>query len=421
MLFFWNENMNDLKNKLGEQFEAPSFEDWKIDAQKYLKNSNIDDLISKKLTSKVDIKSIYVDRPIKSIELNFEISSSSSIYSISSDYHLESDLELAHLLYLVDKSEGQKLTVRARIDSNFFLSIAKFRALRYLLNNTSLGKFNIEAYSTNINKSIIDENNNIIRLTTEAMSAKIGGCDSVDLMPYNSLDATLDSESSKFGGRVTENILNLLNDESYFDKVIDPLAGSYLLEELTLKIANSAAEYKALLNDLATKNELEEFLEQKNNEHFNHQKENLDRGIKKLIGVNIYQNSDEINGDSTDNDRLASDFEHLKQKVDNNKPSVYIANFQEKNSLQLPVTMALNTFNIEFESNSLFELVEDGFNTIKLYDPDLVILNGDQGVMRNLKNMLSEYSIISINDFNEDSMLSNIELILSKMSKVNNG
>jgi hypothetical protein len=420
MLFFWNGIMNDLKNSLEEQFEAPSFEEWKEDAQRYLKNIKIDDLLKKKLTQNIEIQSIYNSRPSNPIELHFSSSNESQTYSVSSDYYLESDLEVAHLLFLVSKSNQKELVVRVKIDPNFLLSIAKFRTLRYLLQESGIVSFSIEAYSSNLNKSVIDENNNIIRLTTEAMSAEIGGCDSLDMLPYNSLDSKLDSENSKFGSRLTQNIENLLNDESYFDKVTDPLAGSYLIEELTLKFVKSVKSYLNELDKLKNDNELDSYFSEKSKEYLNTIKERLDKGTKRLIGVNIYQNENRINNIGADEDRPASDFEQLKLKLDQNKPRVYVANFQEKSKLQLPITMAMNTFNIEFESNSLFELIEDGYNTIKLYDPDLVIVNGDDSIIRNLRNMLSEYSIVSIEEFSENSMLSNIELIISKMSKVNN-
>jgi len=420
MLFFWNNNMNDLKNSLNDQFQVTSFEEWKVDAQKYLKNRDIDDLISKKLTTNIDIKSIYNTRPTDSVELSFDKTTSSAVYSVSSDYILESDLEIAHLLHLLNNNDCNEVIVRAKINSNFFLSIAKFRALRYLLQNSELNEFIIEATSTNLNKSVIDENNNIIRLTTEAMSAKIGGCDSLDLIPYNSIDITLDNESTKFGSRLTQNIENLLNDESYFEKVSDPLAGSYLVEELTLKFIKSAIYYLEKLDNFSSEDEVNSFLKENSKNFLRTLNESLDKGDKKLIGVNIYQNADTINQTTNDNERLASDFEQLKIKVDSNKPKVYIANFLDKSNLQFPITMAMNTFNIEFEVNTLFELVEDCYNTVRLYDPDLVIVNGDDNVLRNLRNMLTEYSLVSINEFREDSILSNIEKIISKMDKVNN-
>lgn len=412
--------MNDLKNNLVNQFPPPSFDEWKEDAQKYLKNNKIEDLISKQLTDSIDIQSIYSERPSKSIELNFNESDSFPIYSVSSNYTLESDLEVAHLLYLASQSKTDELTVRAKIDTNFFLSIAKFRALRYLLGKSNLTKFKIEAYTTNLNKSIIDESNNIIRLTTEAMSANIGGCDSLDLLPYNSINSKLDDQSTQFGNRITQNIKNLLNDESYFDKVTDPLAGSYLIEELTLKFINSAKSHLSELESLLSDDAVNKYLLEKSTQQINKTKVKLDSGVKKLIGVNIYQNSELIDSPADSDDRLATDYEQLKVKVDNSKPRVYIANFQEKSKKQLPITMALNTFNIEFEANSLFDLIEDGYNTIKLYDPDLVIVNGDDNIIRNLNIMLSEYSIVSLEEFSSDSMLTNISTIISKMSKVNN-
>ncbi len=69
----------------------------------------------------------------------------------------------------------------------------------------------------------------MLRATTEAMSAAIGGCEVINVSPYDSIFKTSDS----FSLRIARNIQLLMKHESYIDKVVDPAAGSYYLESLT--------------------------------------------------------------------------------------------------------------------------------------------------------------------------------------------
>jgi methylmalonyl-CoA mutase len=85
-----------------------------------------------------------------------------------------------------------------------------------------------------VNKSLKDPNTNLLRQTTEAMSAIIGGIDRLIIHPFDA--CSLDG-SSEFTERIALNISNLLQDESYFSAVADPLGGSYAIESLTEEIS----------------------------------------------------------------------------------------------------------------------------------------------------------------------------------------
>jgi methylmalonyl-CoA mutase len=69
----------------------------------------------------------------------------------------------------------------------------------------------------------------MLRLTTEAMAAVLGGCDSLLVKPYDSWFREPGSLSERF----SRNIQHILKNESYFDKVVDPAGGSYYIEALT--------------------------------------------------------------------------------------------------------------------------------------------------------------------------------------------
>ncbi len=132
------------------------------------------------------------------------------------------------------------------IGSNYFMEIAKFRAARWLWaeivgsygdqykNETA--KIHQHATTSFWNKSIFDAHVNLLRTQTEAMSAAIGGVDSITVQPF---DVTY-QHSDDFSERIARNQQLLLKEECHFDKVIDPSAGSYYIETLTDSIAAEA-------------------------------------------------------------------------------------------------------------------------------------------------------------------------------------
>lgn len=129
------------------------------------------------------------------------------------------------------------------IGSNYFLEIAKFRAARKLWHKI-LDAYGVEdhhqAYlhgsSSAWNKTMYDPYINMLRTTTEGMSAAIAGCDSITLHPF---DETFE-QPDDFSRRIARNVQTLLKEEAYFNKVTDPAAGSYYIEKLTNKIAEAA-------------------------------------------------------------------------------------------------------------------------------------------------------------------------------------
>ena len=404
--------MENLKEQIHTEFQPISFEDWKVAAQQTLKNEDLDSILKKELSTNISINSIYDRSQVqKYFDLEFPKKSESSLnYSLETwtDLQCESDLEVAALLYLIEDEE-KNVTIDVLIDPNFFLSIAKFRAIRYMLAEMGRTDITIIAKSTDHNKSYADVENNLIRLTTEAMSAIIGGADRVDLTPYNSA-----RQGDDFGMRVTDNILILLEEESYLSNVKDPLAGSYLIENLTAIFIASVTRIRAEFSSLETSEQIEEYVIEKCNEYQDNQFALLDSQKKKIIGVNIYQNKkDNISEASISITNNISEFEARKSIIDKLNPKVYIANFEGASTLQAPITMALNTYGIPFQISGIFELVEDAFNAIKLFDPDLVIVNGNSDVERILKNMLDEYYVVSITEFSNSSIIKNIDTLIN--------
>ena len=86
------------------------------------------------------------------------------------------------------------------------------------------------------NQTVYDPYINMLRGTTEAMSAAIAGVHSLEVTPFNASFA----EPDEFSKRIARNVELLLKHESHFDQVVDPAGGSYYIENLTQSIAAEA-------------------------------------------------------------------------------------------------------------------------------------------------------------------------------------
>ena len=131
------------------------------------------------------------------------------------------------------------------VSSNYFMEIAKFRAARMLWANIVKGygpakncacKMQIHAETSRWNQTVYDPYVNMLRGTTEAMSATIAGVHSLEVMPF---DASFENPT-EFSKRIARNVELLLKNESHFDQVVDPAGGSYYVENLTQSIAAEA-------------------------------------------------------------------------------------------------------------------------------------------------------------------------------------
>lgn len=131
------------------------------------------------------------------------------------------------------------------IGSNYFMEIAKFRAARMLWASlvnaydpkcSCATKMKIHAVTSSWNMTVYDANTNMLRSTTEAMSGAIAGVDSMEVLPYDSCFQS----STDLSDRFARNTQHLLKEESYFNRVVDPAAGSYYIETLTASIAEAA-------------------------------------------------------------------------------------------------------------------------------------------------------------------------------------
>lgn len=132
-------------------------------------------------------------------------------------------------------------TILQTVGSNYFFEIAKIKALRWL--HASLADklqshqpLHILAMPGKRNKTLYDYNVNLLRSTTECMSAVLGGADEVANLPY---DAFFKKDHA-FSRRLARNQLLILKEESFLNRVQNPAQGSYYIENLTQALAEKA-------------------------------------------------------------------------------------------------------------------------------------------------------------------------------------
>jgi len=205
------------------------------------------------------------------------------------------------------------VTFNVATGSNYFFEIAKIRALRQLW-ETLASEYGVHtdcriiATPSKRNKTIYDYNVNMLRTTTECMSAILGGANIICNLPYD----TLFHKSNEFGERISRNQLLVLKNESYFDKVNNPADGAYYIENLTEQLAQKALDvFKDIETNGGFLNQLKEgTIQRKIKESAT--KEQADFNTEKLVllGTNKHPNL----ADKMKNDLEISPFLQIKKR-----------------------------------------------------------------------------------------------------------
>lgn len=188
---------------------------------------------------------------------------------------------------------NKAIVFEVAVGTNYFFEIAKLRALRVLFNLIAK-EYNhtIECHllvsPTKRNKTLYDYNVNMLRSTTECMSAILGGANAIANLPYDALY----HKDNEFGDRIARNQLLILKHESYFDKVNNPADGSYYIENLTQQLAEKSL---ALFKDIEAsggflKQLNEGIIKRKIQESADKEQELFDSGKEILVGTNKYPN-----------------------------------------------------------------------------------------------------------------------------------
>ena len=288
--------------------------------------------------------------------------------------------------------------------SNYFMEIAKFRALRFLWAkilsaygvNKSQCTMMLHAVNSQWNKSLYDPYVNILRNTTEAMSAILGGADVITTIPFD--QAT--GDSSELGKRIARNQQLILKKESFFDKVTDPAAGSYYIEMLTDKLIHHSWD---LFLETDEKGGYEQVYNQGFVQHIiqkESQKKNRDIAYRKrsILGVNQFPNTAEkmekqispkvfFAPDSAEKlqpYRAATPFEALRYQTDrfalkHKRPQVNLFSYGNPSKSRARAQFATNFFGCagyEIIDHSGFTNLDAGIKIAENNRAEIVVLCG---------------------------------------------
>lgn len=216
-------------------------------------------------------------------------------------------LNVGHLYLFTLLENGltvDEATATIRFDSgigaNYFYDLAKFKILRLLWkkvvdayhpqHDCAVNAI-ITATSGFVNKSIKDPYTNLLRQTTEAMSAICAGVNSISILPY---DLHGKEEVSALSKRMAINIPTILSEESYLDKVVDPYGGSYTLDLLMDIFSQKAWGLFQELEQLDAIDARKNFILERVRITKLKRIDQIKTGEKILIGVNKFSNIDSI-------------------------------------------------------------------------------------------------------------------------------
>lgn len=296
------------------------------------------------------------------------------------------------------------------VSANYFMEIAKFRAGRMLWaqivkayepKNEEACQMQVHAETGSWNKTFYDPYVNMLRTQTEAMSAALGGADSITVLPFNAIY----EESTTFSDRIARNQQLLLKEESHFDKIVDPGAGSYYIEELTASIADEAWKLFLEIQEkggfLAAAKE--GFVQGKVKEMATKRDLNIATRRENLLGINQFPNfterlekADSVEEALSPMDLTAEDaeietikpyrgaqaFEAVRVATDNyskdnKRPLAFMLTIGNLNFRKARAQFACNFFAVagyEVKDNNGFATVEEGIAAAKEAGANIVVI-----------------------------------------------
>ena len=291
------------------------------------------------------------------------------------------------------------------VGSDYFMEIAKIRAARFLwakivnaygVSHADNTRTFIHASNTSWNKTLYDPYVNMLRATTESMSAILGGVDSLSVLPFDKLYKT----AAGFSERIARNQQLILKNESFFDKVADPASGSYYIEELTTKLIKSAWDLFLQVDEKGgyLKAFKQGFIQQKVSDETEKKKHAIALQKISLLGTNRYPNITEHIDPATVNppvkpvgenklellipSRGAEAFEEVRLKTDiyaakNKRPVAWMFTYGDLAMRRARSQFAGNFFGVagfEISDNPGFSSVEEGIKAARKARPDIVVI-----------------------------------------------
>ena len=262
------------------------------------------------------------------------------------------------------------------VGSRYFLEIAKIRALRILWANVLkeygvTGTAKIHVCTSLWNATVFDPNVNMLRVTTETMSAAIAGADSITVIPYDAVFKKPD----EFSCRIARNVQLLLKNECNFHKIVDPSAGSYYIETLTEQIASKALEAFKKFDPNSIEKAIEESCKQK--------EKLIAQRREVFVGTNQYPNLQEKMSDkitTTSSIRRGPQvFEELRLQTEKSgkTPKVFLWTAGDLGMRLARATFIKNFFGCAgytvIDTNGISSVAE-GIELVKKNSPQIVVL-----------------------------------------------
>ncbi len=190
-----------------------------------------------------------------------------------------------------------EITFKVSVGTNYFFEIAKLRALRQLCKALADAyelnlNCHIVAKPTKRNKTLYDYNTNMLRTTSECMSAILGGANTICNLAYDAIY----HKSNEFGERISRNQLLILKHESYFNKVNNPTDGAYYIESITNQLSEKALElFKNIENNGGFLKQLKAgTIQRKIKESASMERKQFEKGEEILLGTNKHTNPNDI-------------------------------------------------------------------------------------------------------------------------------
>jgi methylmalonyl-CoA mutase len=256
----------------------------------------------------------------------------------------------------------------------------------------------VHAETSTFNLTLFDAHVNMLRTQTEAMSAALAGVDSITVSPFDKAYQTPDD----FSERIARNQQLLLKEECHFDKVVDPAAGSYYIENLTVSIAQQA--WNLFLEVEEAGGMMEAIKAGKVQEAVNASNKARHEAVSKrreiLLGTNQYPNFTELSEGKApmgcqcccggqhecekpyatlDKARAASEFEELRLQTENSgkRPKAFMLTIGNLAMRQARAQFSCNFLacaGYEVIDNLGFPTVEEGVEAAMKAGADIVVL-----------------------------------------------
>ncbi|MCA1030662.1 acyl-CoA mutase large subunit family protein [Bacillus timonensis] len=192
-----------------------------------------------------------------------------------------------------------KMTFSFSIGSNMFMEIAKLRAAKEMWStiikafggNRDSQKMNIHARTSAFTKTVFDPYVNMLRSTTEAFAAAIGGVDSLHVSAFDEPFRQPDS----FSRRIARNTQLILQEEAHLKHIVDPAGGSWYVETLTDQVGQKAwTLFQEVESEGGMFKALQKgFIQEKINFVYENRMTNVKNRTDKIVGTNMYANLQE--------------------------------------------------------------------------------------------------------------------------------